>query len=117
MTEQPAIARLLGSPAGPSKEQRGLQKAELLTALQAFKRGDFSARLPVDLEGVDRKIADTFNEVIEMNQRMSRELARLSQVVGQEGKLSQRASMGQLYHSWEHSTHSVNALITSPPHP
>src|SRR5437660_10107905 len=30
LTEQPSIERLLGAPSGGSREQRGLQKAELL---------------------------------------------------------------------------------------
>jgi len=37
----------------------------------AFKRGDFSARLPEDWTGVSGKIADTFNTVIEINERMT----------------------------------------------
>jgi len=37
----------------------------------AFKRGDFSARLPEDWTGVPGKIADTFNTVIENNERLS----------------------------------------------
>jgi len=51
-----------------------LDRKTLLEALLAFKRGDFSRRLPIDLEGVDGKIADAFNEVIAQNQRMSDEL-------------------------------------------
>jgi hypothetical protein len=47
-----------------------LDKTELLQALAAFQRGDFSARLPSDLTGLDGKIADTFNEVIEINARV-----------------------------------------------
>jgi hypothetical protein len=42
---------------------------QLLSALMAFKRGDFSARLPEDWTWVPGKIADTFNAVIETNQR------------------------------------------------
>ena len=57
----------------------------------ALKKGDFSARLPVTLEGMDGKIADAFNDVIELNQRHAAELERLSRVVGKEGKISQRA--------------------------
>ena len=58
----------------------------------AFKRGDFSARLPEDWTGVPGKIADTFNAVIETNQRMARELERIGRVVGKEGRITQRAS-------------------------
>src|ERR1700722_20160196 len=41
-----------------------LEKTELLHALLAFKKGDFSVRLPFDLEGVDGKIADAYNDVM-----------------------------------------------------
>ena len=40
------------------------------------------------------KVADTFNEVIELNERMANELERISRVVGKEGKINQRASLG-----------------------
>src|SRR3712207_1368769 len=60
--------------------QVGLNKTELLGALMKLKRGDFSIRLPVDFEGMDGKIADTFNDVIELNERMAAELERLSRV-------------------------------------
>src|SRR4051812_36078425 len=39
-------------------------KKELLGALTALKKGDFSIRLPVDWPGLEGKIADTFNDVI-----------------------------------------------------
>src|SRR5438477_111682 len=68
----------------------------LLSALNALKKGDFSARLPVDWTGVSGKVADTFNEVVELNERMAKELERLSPGCGKEGKLSQRASLGDV---------------------
>ena len=83
----------------------------LLTALVALKKGDFSARLPDHFTGIDGKIADTFNDVIELNQRMAAELERLSRVVGKEGKISQRASIGQVSGAWATQVASVNAVI------
>jgi HAMP domain-containing protein len=83
----------------------------LLNALTAFKRGDFTVRLPVEWTGMAGKVADTFNDVIELNQRMARELERLSRVVGKEGKIAQRASLGDLSGSWASSTKYVNDLI------
>jgi HAMP domain-containing protein/signal transduction histidine kinase/CheY-like chemotaxis protein len=88
-----------------------LDKRKLLAALTALKKGDFRARLPSDLTGIDGKIADTFNDVIELNQRMANELERLSRVVGKEGRLAQRASIGSLSGAWADSVNSVNALI------
>ncbi|MDB5328211.1 MAG: diguanylate cyclase, partial [Phycisphaerales bacterium] len=94
-----------------------LDKAMLLRALLAFKKGDFSARLPVDLEGVDGKIADAFNDVIELNERMSEELERMSRVVGKEGKITQRASVGEVTGAWQAQVSSVNTLISDLVHP
>ncbi|HVX11816.1 MAG TPA: HAMP domain-containing protein [Pirellulales bacterium] len=88
-----------------------LDKKKLLAALTALKKGDFRVRLPSDLTGIDGKIADTFNDVIELNQRMANELERLSRVVGKEGRLTQRASIGSLSGAWADSIDSVNALI------
>src|SRR5712664_515526 len=85
--------------------------AQLLAALMAFKRGDFSARLPEDWTGVPGKIADTFNSVIERNERMTRELERIGRVVGKEGRITQRASIGEVTNSWADAIGSINNLI------
>src|SRR5437867_7738577 len=84
---------------------------QLLAALMAFKRGDFSARLPEDWTGVSGKIADTFNTVIETNERMTRELERIGRVVGKEGRITQRASIGEVTNSWADAIGSINNLI------
>src|SRR5438876_9398910 len=84
----------------------------LLSALNALKKGDFSARLPVDWTGVAGKVADTFNEVVELNERMAKELERLGRVVGKEGKLSQRGALGDVSGAWADAIASVTTLIS-----
>jgi hypothetical protein len=83
---------LLTTKARPSKRSQTngseLDASQLLTALMAFKRGDFSARLPDDWTGTAGKIADTFNDVIRTNQRMTQELERIVRVVGKEGRIT-----------------------------
>jgi methyl-accepting chemotaxis protein len=106
---QPSIMQILGTQDGQPEQ---LNKGTLLTALLALKKGDFTTRLPMELAGMDGKIADAFNEVVELNQRMAEELARLSRMVGKEGKISQRAEMGDVTGSWKASVDSVNALIS-----
>ena len=100
-----------------SSEGGTLERRQLLEALIAFKRGDFTVRLPVDLEGVDGKIADTFNHVMSQSERMAEELQRLSHVVGKEGKISQRADIGDVSGSWAVKVNAVNALISDLVHP
>src|ERR1039457_1981660 len=96
---------------GPRLTGDRLDQKQLLTALSAFKRGDFSVRLPDDWTGLAGKIADTFNDVIGINQRMARELDRIGQVVVKEGRISQRASLGDVSDCWAEAIGSVNGLI------
>ena len=56
----------------------GSELTALLGALGALRRGRTGVRLPSDWTGVAGKVADAFNEVVEQNERMARELARLS---------------------------------------
>src|SRR6266487_2504007 len=101
--------------AGPANGSRsGIHEGDdgqLLRALMAFKRGDFSVRLPDDWTGVAGKIADTFNEVIAKNQRMTMELDRIGRAVGKKGRITQRASLGDVSNSWADAIRSVNGLI------
>src|SRR5438045_1792274 len=88
-----------------------LNTRELLKVLTAFKKGDFSARMPVDKIGVAGKVADTLNEVLELNEKMAKEFARISTAVGKEGKITQRASMGDHGGGWASCVDSLNTLI------
>ncbi|MEG4996946.1 HAMP domain-containing protein [Microcoleus sp. B4-D4] len=85
---------------------------QLLRTLVAVKKGDFSARMPIDQTGLAGKIADELNDIIELNQRMAAELDRIGAVVGKEGKIAQRATIGNVEGSWAASVNSVNTLIT-----
>ena len=95
----------------PKTNGSDFDTGQLLAALMAFKRGDFSARLPEDWIGIPGKIADTFNTVIETNQRMAHELERIGRVVGKEGRITQRASIGEVTNSWADAIGSINNLI------
>ncbi|HEX4612165.1 MAG TPA: HAMP domain-containing protein, partial [Urbifossiella sp.] len=93
------------------------EMATLLTGLTALKQGRAGVRLPHDWTGVAGKVADAFNEVVELNERMAEELARLSRVVGKDGRLSQRVSLGDARGFWRASVESVNDLIDDLVHP
>src|SRR5437764_722914 len=88
-----------------------LDEKLLLKVLTDFKRGDFSARMPGDLTGIPGKIADTLNEVIETSSRVDQELRRVGRVVGKEGKINQRANLGDVSGGWLSKVESVNTLI------
>src|SRR3954465_15663524 len=88
-----------------------LDKRELLKVLNAFRRGDFSVRITADATGTDGKIAETLNEIIELNEKMTREFARISNSVGKEGRINQRASLGNHGGGWAACVDSLNTLI------
>ena len=58
----------------------------LLNTLIAFKRGNFSVRMPVDRTDLEGKVADALNDVLEINQKMVSEFERISRAVGKDGK-------------------------------
>src|SRR5437762_11049457 len=72
----------------------------LLKTLVAFKKGDFSARLPGEWTGEAGKIADTLNDIIELSEKTAKELDRVSRVVGKEGKIMHRATVPAAAGSW-----------------
>src|SRR6202051_4326257 len=83
----------------------------LLKTLISFKKGNFSVRMPVDQIGVVGKIADTLNDILELNQQMVSEFERISRAVGKDGKITQRASLGSSGGAWTDCVESVNSLI------
>src|SRR5262245_12937315 len=88
-----------------------LPAGEMLRVLRAFQKGDFTLELPTDeYSGVGAQIASVLNDVIGKNRRLAEELARVSRVVGKEGKLSQRAQRGDVDGCWASSIESVNTL-------
>ncbi len=113
-----------GTAASPAAAQKAAQKAakedlngeatgltELLHVLQAMRVGDFSVRMAGDRIGIMGKIADTFNDIVATNQRMAKQLERVGQVVGREGRTRQRVRLGLSDGAWGEMESSVNSLI------
>src|SRR5256886_2407633 len=70
-----------------------LDRGALLKALRALRKGEFSVRMPMDLVGIDGEIAQAFNDVVEINEMIAGEFARIGNEVGKEGKTGQRAKL------------------------
>ena len=90
----------------------GTELKILLEVLTAVKKGDFKARMPLDWTGVEGKIADTLNDIIELNDKVSRAIGRAGELVGRDGKLAERVSVGDLDGAWAHEIEAVNGLIS-----
>src|SRR4029079_1967810 len=107
-TDEPSLP---AAPPQHGSEESSADLKNLLRALQAMRVGDFSVRMASDQVGIAGKIADTFNEIIAANQRMSEELGHVGQVVGREGKTRQRVTFGLSSGAWGEMEGSVNTLI------
>ena len=120
-TPAPVRTRANGNGNGRSKangkHRPELDNRKLLLALRAFRRGDFSIRLPRDLDGIDGEIAEAFNDVVEMNDRMTKEFERLGEAVGRQGKIAHRARLPGATGSWAAGVEAVNTLVADTVHP
>jgi signal transduction histidine kinase/CheY-like chemotaxis protein/HAMP domain-containing protein len=82
---------------------------EIRDALIAAKDGDFSRRLSRRKRGLLGEVGTAYNELVSTNARMEKELARMRRVIGREGRMDQRASLGPAGGGWE-STEVASVL-------
>ncbi|MFN4142042.1 HAMP domain-containing protein [Aestuariivirga sp.] len=108
---EPGSTRNEGEPGPFDRPAERALLDEFLSALQAVRSGDFSVRMSSTLPGVHGKIADTFNDIVSANQRMAEELDRVGQVVGREGRIRSRLTLGAGPGAWGKMENSVNSLI------
>src|SRR5207248_913110 len=81
--------------------------SQLLRALMAFKRGDFSVRLPDDWTGVAGKIVNT---MVDQLGAFASEVTRVAREVGTEGKLGGQAKVKGVAGTWKDLTENVNLM-------
>ncbi|HEX7624703.1 MAG TPA: HAMP domain-containing protein, partial [Anaeromyxobacteraceae bacterium] len=87
------------------------QVEQLVDVLIAVKQGDFSVRLTYERDGILGRAGAVLNDIIVLNEHLSGELLRVGKLVGQEGKMNERASVGPAKGSWALSMGAVNHLI------
>ncbi len=103
---------LLTSDVGTNGHQPEVFSRDLLVALRRFKEGDFGARMAAEnFAGIEGKIADVFNEILGVSARRAEEIARVSRVVGKEGKLKQRIHVPGAVGGWADEVVNLNTLI------
>ena len=107
------LSRTPPQPIAKQESQPGSenQLKRLLEALRAAQRGDFAVRLPTRGNGVIREIASAFNGVLAMNEALTQEMVRVARVVGREGRMTERVSLGQVKGGWAAGAGAINALI------
>ncbi|MCP3165340.1 HAMP domain-containing protein [Myxococcus sp. QH3KD-4-1] len=100
------------TPGGGTRIRGDDPMQTLLAALRAVQGGDFSVRLPdfSSLPVMD-DISRVFNAVVSLNSSMTHEMVRVSRVVGREGRMGERVSLGDVRGDWATGMNSINALI------
>jgi methyl-accepting chemotaxis protein len=84
----------------------------LLDAMRDLRDGEFEVRLPTSEDPLLAEIADAFNGIAKLNERLCDEMQRVSATIGREGQMNDRASIGQVTGGWRATVQSVNTLIT-----
>ncbi len=93
------------------KATEHLDPRQMLAALRAFRRGDFSAQLRDDLTGIDGQIADTFNELVVMVRTIRDEAGSVCAAVGKEGQAGRRMRRLGATSGWGDFITSVNDVM------
>ncbi len=84
----------------------------LIKALTAAGRGDFSVRLPIShKDKLLDQLAIKFNAVVERNEAITSEIIRVEQAVRREGRMTERAVMQGAVGGWQEIEGSINSLI------
>ena len=94
-----------------TESQSDARASQMFAAMVAFRDGDFGIRLPTHWEGIDGRIAEAFNVALSHEDRITREITRLSVTVGKEGRLRQRMSVPGAIGGWADKVESLNALL------
>jgi HAMP domain-containing protein/signal transduction histidine kinase/CheY-like chemotaxis protein len=85
---------------------------ELMKVLTQVKNGNFTVRMPIEETGIQGKICDTLNEIIEMNQKMMDEFTKASTNIGKNGDLAHRIPSPNSRGAWKEGITSLNTLIS-----
>src|SRR2546423_550061 len=102
--------RVSGDSSVPGHEGDAFPR-QLLATLLDFRNGNFGVRLPSGLPGIEGRIADVFNEIATISVRRSSEIARISRMVGKDGRIKERASLVGMVGTRADELIALNTLI------
>src|SRR6201747_3081967 len=104
-------------PAPPSNGQTpdarvsGPALARVEQALRAAAGGDFSVRLPARRRDAIGALEAAYNQLAARNAALEAELVRVGQIIGREGRMTERARLQGAEGAWGRTIDSVNGLI------
>src|ERR1700740_3008124 len=89
-----------------------LDLKELLRVLSLVKAGRLNTRMPVRQAGINGRICEVLNDIIDMNQRLVAEISSAEKIIGKKGDLSKRIEMPDARGDWADGVASLNNLIS-----
>ncbi|MBI3558156.1 MAG: HAMP domain-containing protein, partial [Deltaproteobacteria bacterium] len=88
------------------------QMRVFLQTIKSVRQGNFAARMPTTGEGFYSDAGEILNEIFELYETMTTEFVRVGKIVGEEGDMTERVSMGSVNKgAWATSVNSINSLI------
>jgi signal transduction histidine kinase/CheY-like chemotaxis protein/HAMP domain-containing protein len=100
-----------GAPRNGKKTagQPALERLE--QALKAAAAGDFDVRLPARRKDEIGRLEAAYNELAARNAALEAELVRVAQIIGREGRMTERARLNGAGGAWGTAIASINGLI------
>ncbi len=101
----------------PYHNEDSLDLKELLKVLSLVKNGRLNVRMPVTQAGINGRICEVLNDIIDMNERFVAEISSAEATIGKRGNLSKRIELSDAKGEWASGVSSLNNLIedlTSP---
>src|SRR4051812_47165534 len=77
-----------------------LDLKELLKVLSLVKSGRLNVRMPVTQAGINGRICEVLNDIIDMNERFVAEISSAETTIGKRGNLSKRIELKDAKGEW-----------------
>ncbi|HVS92863.1 MAG TPA: HAMP domain-containing protein [Mucilaginibacter sp.] len=89
-----------------------LDLKELLRVLSLVKNGRLNTRMPVRQAGINGRICEVLNDIIDMNERLVAEISQAEKTIGKKGDLAKRIELADARGDWAAGVSSLNNLIS-----
>src|SRR5580698_4443937 len=103
---------LLETEVADSENVDSLDLRELLRVLSLVKNGKLDTRMPVTQAGINGRICEVLNDIIDMNERLVAEISEAEKTIGKRGNLSKRIELTDARGDWAEGVNSLNNLIS-----
>src|ERR1700748_1778146 len=86
---------------GVTHNADSLDLKELLKVLSLVKNGRLNVRMPVTQAGINGRICEVLNDIIDMNERFVAEISSAEKTIGKRGNLDKRIELSDAKGEWE----------------